>query len=254
MKNGAAGKTENCVVSVHLAYAAPTFHTLLDGELFLPEHTWQTDRARCRAAGITDDVTYRSKCDIALSQYQRAVSNGVRFAWLTFDEGYGGKPPFLRALDGLNQNYVAEVPVNFHVWTRPPQVLHRRHARDECAGRPRRYPRLKTRSNPTAAVADIQRFSPIARREKWQKYHVKDASKGPMIFEAKRITIWLKNEDGLLTHPPPSQSDRRAIDVNPGAKPQSRSQPSQTNPATITRDWRDVEEHTKMSLVEEVAL
>ncbi len=206
------------------------------------------------AAGIADDVTYCSKCDIALAQYQRAVSNGVRFAWLTFDEGYGGKPPFLRALDGLNQNYVAEVPVNFQVWTRPPQVLHRRHAREKHTGRPHRHPRLKTRSNSTAAVADILRFSPIARREKWQKYHVKDGSKGPMIFEAKRIMVWLKDENGLPTHPPPRRSDRRGIDVNAAAQSQGRPQPPQTNSATTTRDWRDVEEHTKMSLAEKVVL
>ncbi len=204
---GAAGKIDNCVVSVHLGYATPTFHTLLDGELFVPQYTWDADRDRCRDAGIADDVVYRSKCDIALAQYQRAVGNGVRFAWLTFDEGYGGKPPFLRKLDGLNQNYVAEVPANFHVWTKSPQVLHRRHARNRQrgasggGGRPRRYPRLKVQNNPTATVQDILRFSPIARQTAWEKYHVKNASKGPMVFEAKRITVWLKDDQGLPTHP-----------------------------------------------------
>ena len=188
-------------------------HTLLDGELFVPQHTWDADRARCRAAGIPDEVVYRSKCDIALAQYQRAVSNGVRFAWLTFDAGYGSKPPFLWALDGLNQNYVAEVPVNFHLWTKPPQVLHRRHARDwqsgssgrapggAPGGRPRNYPRLKVANNSTATVQDILRFSPIVRNVAWKEYHVKDASKGPMVFEARRITVWLKDERGLPTHP-----------------------------------------------------
>jgi SRSO17 transposase len=34
---GFTGKTDNCVVTVHLAYATPDFHTLLDGDLFLPE-------------------------------------------------------------------------------------------------------------------------------------------------------------------------------------------------------------------------
>ena len=34
---GAVGKTENCIVTVHLAYARDGFHCLLDGELFLPE-------------------------------------------------------------------------------------------------------------------------------------------------------------------------------------------------------------------------
>ncbi len=33
---GAVGKAENCVVSVHLGYATPDFHTLIDGTLYLP--------------------------------------------------------------------------------------------------------------------------------------------------------------------------------------------------------------------------
>src|ERR1700722_4493079 len=34
---GAVGEKENCIVTVHLAYARDGFHCLLDGELFLPE-------------------------------------------------------------------------------------------------------------------------------------------------------------------------------------------------------------------------
>src|SRR5262249_47114058 len=52
------GKTDNCVVTVHLAYAVGEFHCLLDGELYLPED-WADDRDRCRAAGIPEEMTYR---------------------------------------------------------------------------------------------------------------------------------------------------------------------------------------------------
>ena len=196
---GAVGKTENCVVSVHLGYATPQFHTLLDGELYLPEKTWHDNRLRCRAAGIPDDVAYRPKWQIALEQVRRALGNGVRFAWLTFDEGYGGKPPFLRALDTLGQNYVAEIPANFTVWTKSPAVLYRRHANDRRMGRPRKLPRLKAKSNPRVKVRNVMTYSPIFRREDWQTYHVKDGTKGPMVWRAKRIRVWLKDENGLPT-------------------------------------------------------
>jgi SRSO17 transposase len=54
---GRLGKTENCVVTVHLGLARGDFHCLLDGELFLPEG-WDADRGSCREAGILDDVVY----------------------------------------------------------------------------------------------------------------------------------------------------------------------------------------------------
>jgi len=193
---GAVGKTENCVVSVHLGYATPDFHTLLDGELYLPEETWHEDRRRCRAAGIPEDVVYRPKWLIGLEQIRRARANGIRFAWMTFDEGYGGKPPFLRALDEMGQNYVGEVPVNFRVWTKPPTVLYRERAAGR-KGRPRKLPRLKAKNNPTAEVRHIASYSPRFRREDWQTYHVRDGHKGPMVWRAKRIPVWLRGEDGL---------------------------------------------------------
>ena len=198
---GAVGKTENCVVSVHIGYATPDFHTLLDGEVYLPEDTWHADRERCRAAGIPDDVVYRSKWQIGLQQIRRALANGVRFAWFTFDEGYGGKPPFLRALDALGQTYVAEVPANFTLWTKAPEVLYRAHDRDHRQGRPRRFPRLKVKNNPPAPVRDIVRSSPILRRQPWQTYHVKEGTKGPQVWEAKHLPVWLKDENGLPTRP-----------------------------------------------------
>lgn len=197
---GAVGKTENCVVSVHLGYATPDFHTLLDGELYLPEKTWHENPHRCRQAGIPEDVVYRAKWRIGLEQIRRARSNGIRFPWMTFDEGYGGKPPFLRALDEISQNYVGEVPVSFTAWTKPPAVLYREHANDRM-GRPRKFPRLKVKNNPPVPVRNIASYSPIFRREDWQTYHVKDGHKGPMVWEAKRIFVWLQDEHGLPTRP-----------------------------------------------------
>src|SRR5436305_7755179 len=102
---GAVGKTENCIVTVHLAYVREGFHALLDGELFLPE-SWSEDRDRCRAAGIPEGMAYRPKWKIALELYDHAIGNGLHFDWTTFDEGYGGKPEFLRELSARDQKFV----------------------------------------------------------------------------------------------------------------------------------------------------
>ena len=198
---GSRGKMDNCVVAVHLGYAADDFHTLLDGDLFLPEKTWHQDRARCRAAGIPDDIVYRPKWQIALEQVQRALRNGVRFSWLTFDENYGGKPPFLRSLEALGQNYVAEIPADVMVWTKAPEVMYREHHRRHGAGRRRKLPRLKIRNAPACEVRNLLTYSPKLRRQPWVRYRVKDGQKGPMVWEAKCIPVWIKNENGLPVGP-----------------------------------------------------
>jgi SRSO17 transposase len=111
---GCVGKIDSGIVTVHVGVAKGTFQALLDAELFLPE-SWAEDRPRCRDAGIPEEVGYRAKWRIALDQWLRLSDNGVSFDWLTFDEGYGSKVPFLWVLGVVGQKFVAEVPVNFTV-------------------------------------------------------------------------------------------------------------------------------------------
>jgi SRSO17 transposase len=110
---GSRGKVDNCIVSVHLAVQHGEFMAMLDSELFLPDSSWDKDRDRCKEAHVPDSVVYRPKSEIALEQIKRAVANGIRFDWLTFDEWYGSKPAFLAELDQMGQLYVCEVPKNF---------------------------------------------------------------------------------------------------------------------------------------------
>jgi SRSO17 transposase len=60
-------------------------------------------------------VRYRAKWKLALDQFLRLHKNGVHFDWLTFDEGYGSKVPFLWVLGQAGQKFVAEVPKSFSV-------------------------------------------------------------------------------------------------------------------------------------------
>jgi SRSO17 transposase len=193
---GTNGKIDNCVVTVHLNYTAGDFHCLLDGELFLPE-SWAKDRDRCREAGIPDDMTYRPKWQIALELRSRAVANGVRFEWLGFDEGYGKVTEFLFALDDCGQHYVGEIPSIFTGWLIQPEILHKKHHKQRL-GRPRAFPRLKAKSLPASSVADLLRHSPVLRRIPWEKFHIKDTTKGPMVWQAKAARFYLKR-DGLAT-------------------------------------------------------
>src|SRR5262245_37519513 len=127
---GCVGKVDNGIVTVHVGVARGRFQALLDADLYLPR-SWDEDRPRCREAGIPDDVRYRAKWRIALDQLLRLHQNGLRFDWLVFDEGYGGKVPLLWLLSLVGQKFVAEVPVSFAV-------------RDEDAGPSRRADRALT--------------------------------------------------------------------------------------------------------------
>ena len=192
---GTLGKVDNCVVTVHLGYTRGDFPCLLDGDLFLPE-SWDGDRARCRAAGIPDSVVYRPKWRIALEQYDRAMANGVRFDWLTFDEGYGGKPEFLQELTSRGQSWVAEVPKSVGGWRVRPRVTERPY-RTNRRGRPRTKPR-RVGGQPHARRADERlKRHPALRDVPWTQYRLDDRQKGPSVGEVKHVRFHPKSDGGL---------------------------------------------------------
>jgi SRSO17 transposase len=117
---GELGKTDNCVVTVHLGIARGRYKTLVDRDLFLPK-SWSDDRERCRAAGIPDQLVHRPKWRIALEQIDRARRNGIGMDWLTFDEGYGACPEFLQEVDSRNIHFIGEVPRSFHCFSVRPR-------------------------------------------------------------------------------------------------------------------------------------
>lgn len=141
---GCVGKRDNGIVTVHTGVARGRFQALLDAELYLPQ-SWDDDRDRCEEAGIPDEMHYQAKWRIAFDQLLRLDANGIKFDWLTFDEGYGSKVPLLSLLSLASQRFVAEVPVNFWVRLAPGEAAVRADgvltAQDARQGRRVRIPR-----------------------------------------------------------------------------------------------------------------
>lgn len=194
---GCVGKQDNGIVTVHLGVSAGDFQVLLDGDLFLPE-SWSEDQARCRAAGIPDEVIYRPKTEIALELYDRARANGLTFDWLTFDEWYGSKPPFLRALDDRHQPFVGEMHKDFVGWIDPPRITKRPYRRRQ-RGRGRKTPRIVAGSQRAQTVEQLAQSHPALQDQPWETWRIKDSDKGPIVWKVKHAMIHVKDEQSLPT-------------------------------------------------------
>jgi SRSO17 transposase len=161
---GEVGKTENCIVTVHLALARGRYKSLIDTDLFLPEG-WSDDRERCRAAGIPDELVHRPKWQIALEQVDRAVANGLHFDWLTFDEGYGASGAFLDGLEARDLAFVAEVPCSWWCFSR------------RRAGSPSR-------------ADDLVRHSRVFGTQAWQTVALPRQTLGDQVWRYKAARVW----------------------------------------------------------------
>ena len=173
---GETGKVDNCVLGVHLLYTDndPTnpFSCMLDSELFLPE-VWSQDRPRCQEAGIPDDMLHRPRAKIATAQVKHALGNGVRLDWLTFDEEFGSNPRFWFDLDELGQRAIGEARPNFRCYATLPKYhsLHAEHS--------------------SKRVDNVCRHSPLFARKQWKRVKIKDATRGPVIWDVKAARVHL---------------------------------------------------------------
>lgn len=203
---GNIGKTDNCVVGVHIAYVAGDFQCLLDSDLYLPKD-WADDPVRRKEVGIPDEVICRKKTDIALEQISHAIANGIRvFAW-TFDELYGRDGDFLDGLEARGQNYVGEVPSDFSGWLYEPKVLARPTAQQRHKRGPKRhFPRLSKKALPASEVRNLLVYSRVFQKQKWEKFHIKacgelvesNGETGPIVWQVKHARFYRKQGDNGL--------------------------------------------------------
>ena len=186
---GAMGKVDNCVVTVHLGYVAGDFHTLLDGELFLPED-WTADRERCRQAGIPEKVTHRPKWQIGLELLQRSLDEGVQLKWLTADEEYDRVSDFRHALAQKGLLYMMEIPRDLAGWLQRPKV--------EKAGTTTRSGHTLSQDRVAPDQSEAQPVWKIWNNSHlpWQLYRIKDTEKGPCIWRVRQ-TRFFPREEGL---------------------------------------------------------
>ena len=187
---GEVGKKENCVIGHHLLYTDnhPTnpFSCVLASDLYLPK-SWADDRARCRVAGIPEDLDYRPGWRILIDQLTRVIGNRVRLSYVTFDEEFGSVTELWFELDRLGQRAIGEVRPNFYGWVTPPKY---QSGRSEYA--PHR-------------VDDLVAHSPAFYGQSWQAVTIKDTTRGPAVWQIKHAPMYLPVRQD---HPVPVPTDR----------------------------------------------
>jgi len=139
-------------------------------------------------------VTFRTKPQIAIEMIDRALDNGMRVAWWTFDELYGRDSKFLDAMQKRKQPFVAEIPSNTRVWTTKPQVIINEN--HEGVGRPKKTPRVAASVKPSE-VRNLLKHSSKFSLQSWQNDRIKETHKGPEVWKIKHLTVWRQTSEHL---------------------------------------------------------
>lgn len=90
---GTAGKITNSQIGVSLSVSNEHAHVPIDFELYLPR-CWTDDPARRRAARIPDDVVFKTKIELAIELFGRAVDEDFPGEIVLADSFYGDAVEF----------------------------------------------------------------------------------------------------------------------------------------------------------------
>jgi SRSO17 transposase len=78
-------RRENCQLGIFLVYISPRGCSFVDRTLYLPQ-SWVGDQARCRGAGIPEDIRFATYLEISLRMLQRAIHERLPVAWVTISD------------------------------------------------------------------------------------------------------------------------------------------------------------------------
>jgi FOG: Transposase len=187
--NGRLGKVDNCQVGVFAALGRGARATLIDYRLYLPK-SWSEDEARCQKMGIPESCRpFKTKSELALEMVRYQRQQGIKFAWVGADGGYGKEPAFLRGLDDMNEIFVVDVHKDQLIYLDDPQPII---PQKKSNRRGRKTSRYQTQIQPVR----IDHWKEAQPEAAWQHYKLRDGTKGELIVEIvhRRVWLWDKNE------------------------------------------------------------
>jgi len=112
---GQLGKQDNCQVAVSLSLANRHASLPVAYRLYLPQD-WASDRQRRRKTGIPEEVSFKTKPEIALEQVQAACEAGLPRSVVLMDAGYGCNTNLRTGISALALCYVAGILSQTSVW------------------------------------------------------------------------------------------------------------------------------------------
>ena len=162
--SGTAGRVENCQVGVFLYHWNPDVQVgaFLDRELYLPK-SWTDDTGRRTEAGIPDEVTLKTKGQLAQEMLERAFASGIKPAWVVGDSIYGSDRRLRLFLEEQGQPFVLGIKSDEPLWT------------------------LTERGPGQVRAAQL---AASVKEDAWQPLSVAQGSKGPRVFEWAVVPLY----------------------------------------------------------------
>jgi SRSO17 transposase len=183
---GTLGKTANCQVAVTLDLGTEESSTPLDWALYLPEQ-WINDPIRRKAAGVPEEITFKTKPELALDLIDEVKGWGLQGRLVLTDSAYGDVFEFRQGLRSRKLDYVVQVSGELMAWTKDP------HPAKPPMKRGGKIPRKRFYANdfpPPRSLCQIAKELPSG---SWKTVTWREGTKGPLTSRFARLVVWMAN-------------------------------------------------------------
>ncbi len=186
--NGRLGKVEMSQVGVFLSLVKDSYHTWVDGELFLPKKWFRSGYQRQRErVGLPADRDFQTKLELGLKMIRRVQKEGMPFEAVDCDTLYGRSGWFRDDLASAEIEYYADVPENTFVYLREPKVEWPRTKRGKRA----KKPRIQSRRY---QVKDLHDHPETV----WYELTLRPNERGFLTAAFARRRVWTVREGGSI--------------------------------------------------------
>jgi SRSO17 transposase len=191
---GALGKIANCQVAVSLHWSTVEASCPLAWRLYPPQ-SWLATPARRAEGKIPDDISYRSKNQLALELVDQVLGWDVPRLPVVADSAYGNDFAFRAGLRQRGLQYAVAVEPGSKVWTGDPAPVPV--AASQPAGRPRQYPAWQDLPEAKTLAAVAQDLPERA----WRTMTWGQGTKGPMRSRFAQVKVWAAQGWKRQEHP-----------------------------------------------------
>jgi SRSO17 transposase len=183
---GALGKTANCQVAVTLDLGTEESSTPLDWALYLPEK-WVQDPVRRKEAGVPEEITFKTKPELALGLIDEVKAWGLQDRLVLTDSGYGDVYEFRQGLRNRGLNYVLQVSGGLMAWTEDP------HPAEPPMKRGGKIPRKRFYANDFPPPRSLGQIAKDLPSQSWKKVTWREGTQGPLSSRFARVIVWMAN-------------------------------------------------------------
>jgi SRSO17 transposase len=191
---GQLGKRDNCQNAVSISAANHHASLPIGYRMYLPKE-WADDEERRKKAGVPEDVTFKTKPEIALELVRQALKDGAPRGVILADAAYGSDTGFRDALTELGLPYAMGIGPGTSVWApgKGPVPPPRRSGR----GRPPARLRRDEGHQPVAVKA----LALTLKESDWETISWREGADKPLKSRFARLWVRPAHKDYLLTNP-----------------------------------------------------